>query len=57
MSSLVLLVALLLVLVAVLVLGALAYVTHRHPQAVAPLTLALCGAAFLAACVMPIVVR
>ncbi|MFK0101843.1 hypothetical protein [Streptomyces sp. NPDC091040] len=44
MSSLALLVVLLLVLVAALVLGALAYLAHRHPQTVAPLTLALCGA-------------
>ncbi|MEW1889255.1 MULTISPECIES: hypothetical protein [unclassified Streptomyces] len=57
MSSLALLVVLLLVLVAVLVLGALAYLAHRHPQTVAPLTLALCGAAVLAAIVVPIAVR
>ncbi|TRV72644.1 hypothetical protein FKN01_29530 [Streptomyces sp. 130] len=57
MSSLALLVVLLLVLVAVLVLGALAYLAHGQPRRVAMLTLALCGAAVPAAIVVPIAVR
>ncbi|MFC8539119.1 hypothetical protein [Streptomyces sp. NPDC057249] len=57
MSSLVLLVALLLVLVVVQGLGALAYIAHRHPQTATPIGLVLCGAGVLATVVVPIVVR
>ncbi|WP_405800454.1 hypothetical protein OG291_03170 [Streptomyces halstedii] len=57
MSSLALLVVLLLVLVGLLLIGGLAYVAYRHPKAVVPLTLALCGAAVLASVVMPVAVR
>ncbi|MGW1129852.1 hypothetical protein [Streptomyces sp. NPDC002526] len=57
MSSLLLLVALLLVLVGVLTVGALAYLAYRHPEAVPSLTLALGGAALLATCVISIAVR
>ncbi|MFE2118601.1 hypothetical protein ACIOHB_35495 [Streptomyces microflavus] len=57
MSSLVLLVAVLLVLVVALVVGALVYLTHRHPVWAVPLTTGLVGATLLAAVVVPIVVR
>ncbi|MFE1893730.1 hypothetical protein [Streptomyces microflavus] len=57
MSSLVLLVAVLLVLVVALVVGALVYFTHRHPVWAVPLTTGLVGATLLAAVVVPIVVR
>ncbi|MEU3008291.1 hypothetical protein [Streptomyces sp. NPDC007020] len=55
MSSLVLLVAVLLVLVTVMFVGALLYLGHHHPKLIAPLTLAMVGAAFVAALVVPIV--
>ncbi|MFJ1930354.1 MULTISPECIES: hypothetical protein [unclassified Streptomyces] len=44
-------------LVAIQFLGALAYITHYHPQTAVPLTVVLCGATLLAACVVPIAVR
>ncbi|MFE4218562.1 hypothetical protein [Streptomyces sp. NPDC056844] len=57
MSTLALLVLLLLVLVAGLVVGALAYLAHRHPAAATPLMVATGGAALLVACVVPIAIR
>ncbi|MFW3477156.1 hypothetical protein ACN24M_39490 [Streptomyces microflavus] len=57
MSSLVLLVAVLLVLVVALVVGVLVYLTHRQPVWAVPLTTGLVGATLLAAVVVPIVVR
>ncbi|MFH9568246.1 hypothetical protein [Streptomyces globisporus] len=57
MSSLVLLVAVLLVLVVVMFVAGLVYLAHRHPAWVAPLTLGLLGAGLVAAVVVPIVVR
>ncbi|MEV3898349.1 hypothetical protein [Streptomyces anulatus] len=57
MSSLALLVAVLLVLVVLMFAAGLAYVAHRHPAWVAPLTLGLLGAGLVAAVVVPIVVR
>ncbi|WP_055561881.1 hypothetical protein [Streptomyces luridiscabiei] len=56
MSSLALLVAVLLVLVTVMFVGALLYLGHHHPKLIAPLTLALVGAAFVAALVVPVVI-
>ncbi|SCK55686.1 hypothetical protein YUYDRAFT_07377 [Streptomyces sp. ScaeMP-e48] len=57
MSSLTLLVAVLLVLVVALFVGALVYLTHRHPACAVPLMAGLVGATLLAAVVVPIVVR
>ncbi|MEU2681344.1 hypothetical protein ABZ638_31155 [Streptomyces sp. NPDC007107] len=57
MSTLALLVLLLLVLVAGLVVGALAYLAHRHPAAATPLVVATGGAALMVACVVPIAIR
>lgn len=56
-SDLHLLVLLLLVLVAGLVLGALAYLAYEHPALATPLTVATGGAAVLVACVAVIVTR
>ncbi|WP_399559141.1 hypothetical protein OHA44_38355 (plasmid) [Streptomyces sp. NBC_00144] len=56
MPKIVMLVLLLLVLVAALMLGAMAYVAHRHPAFATPLLVAASGAAVLAACVVPIAV-
>ncbi|MFJ3084626.1 hypothetical protein ACIPJG_33415 [Streptomyces halstedii] len=50
-SHLRLLVAFLLVLVGLLILGALAYVSHQHPALATPLTVAAAGGAVLATCV------
>ncbi|MFJ4576862.1 hypothetical protein ACIP4W_36760 [Streptomyces sp. NPDC088846] len=50
MSSLGLLVLLLLVLVALLVVGGLAYVVYRHPALATPLMVATGAAAVLVAC-------
>ncbi|MER5358525.1 hypothetical protein [Streptomyces sp. NPDC002785] len=50
MSSLGLLVLLLLALVALLVVGGLAYVVHRHPVLATPLMVATGAAAVLVAC-------
>ncbi|MFB6783648.1 hypothetical protein ACFCX0_41725 [Streptomyces sp. NPDC056352] len=57
MSTLALLVLLLLVLVVVLVVGALGYLAHRHPALAMPLMVAMGGATFLAACIVPIAIR
>lgn len=57
MSSLALLVLLLLVLVVALVMGASAYMVHRHPALAPPVLVATGVAAVIAACVVPIVVR
>ncbi|GAA3015221.1 hypothetical protein [Streptomyces fulvorobeus] len=57
MSSLALIVAVLLVLVVFLFVAGLVYLAHRHPAWVAPLTVGLVGATFLAAVFVPIVVR
>ncbi|MDX3490989.1 MULTISPECIES: hypothetical protein [Streptomyces] len=57
MSSLALLVAVLLVLVVLMFAAGLAYVAHRHPAWVAPLTLGLLGAGLVAAVIVPIAVR
>ena len=55
MSTLVLLVALLLVLVGLLIVGGLAYVVYRRPMLTQPLTVALAGAAVLVAVVTAVV--
>ncbi|WP_199823006.1 hypothetical protein [Streptomyces sp. NRRL B-24720] len=57
MSTLALLVVLLLVLVVVLVVGALGYLSHRHPALATSLMVAMGGAAVLAACIVPIAIR
>ncbi|MFC8645440.1 hypothetical protein ACFUC2_32485 [[Kitasatospora] papulosa] len=56
-SDLHLLVLLLLVLVAGLALGAMAYVSYRHPALATPLMVASGGAAVLVACVGVILTR
>ena len=55
MSTLALLVALLLVLVGILILGALAYVVYRVPRLAQPLTVALASAGVLAALITAVV--
>ncbi|WP_331763551.1 hypothetical protein OH738_40645 (plasmid) [Streptomyces hirsutus] len=55
MSTLVLLVVLLLSLVGLMLVGALAYVVHRHPALSQPLTVALAGAGVFAAVITVIV--
>ncbi|MET7552522.1 hypothetical protein ABZS95_43655 [Streptomyces sp. NPDC005479] len=49
--------ALLVVLLLVLVVGALGYLAHRHPALATPLMVAMGGAAVLAACIVPIAIR
>ncbi|MFH8439361.1 hypothetical protein ACIF6K_28345 [Streptomyces sp. NPDC085942] len=56
MSSLALLVALVVVLVALQAAAGLAYLAHRHPNMATPLLVGLGGAALIASCVIPIVV-
>ncbi|MFI8944105.1 hypothetical protein [Streptomyces syringium] len=57
MSTLLLLVLMLLVLVVLLAAGALAYLAHRWPALVAPLTLALAGVTVVVMAVDVIVSR
>ncbi|WP_158688346.1 hypothetical protein [Streptomyces baarnensis] len=56
MSSLALLVAVLLVLVAVLVVSQLVDLAHRYPTAATPMLVGLGGMTIIAAVVVPIVV-
>ncbi|CAM5544049.1 hypothetical protein [Streptomyces badius] len=57
MSTLVLLVALLLVLVTAMFVAGLVYIAHRHPAWVAPLTLGLLGAGLVTSVLVPVVIR
>ncbi|MFF7581084.1 hypothetical protein ACFZBE_40005 [Streptomyces sp. NPDC008061] len=57
MSTLALLVVLLLVLVVVLVVGVLGCLAHLHPVLAMPLMVAVGGATFLEACIVPIAIH
>ncbi|WP_181006711.1 hypothetical protein [Streptomyces sp. ZL-24] len=57
MSSLVMLVALLLVLVVALVAGQLSYVAYRYPAAATPMLVGLTAVTVLVGVVMQVVVR